>query len=88
MLAVFPTDEQRGLFIQTTENIIIHWGEAPGSETAKKPTAKEKWEMLKKWATTASVRLLPEGDYWAFSRGELQPVKTHPPQKRNPDGRN
>ena len=76
MLAIGAADEHRGLFIQTTENVLIQWGEAPGSETSKHPKAKEKWEMLRKWAVTTSSRVLADGDYWAFSRGELQPVKT------------
>ncbi|MBV8127169.1 MAG: hypothetical protein JO114_05820 [Planctomycetaceae bacterium] len=77
VLAIFATD-RRGLFVQNVEGVWIYWGEAPGSEASGNLAAKEKWEMLKKWATTPSRRILPSRDYWRFSRTGLEPVKTAP----------
>ena len=70
--------DRRGLFVQNVEGTMIYWGEAPGSEASGNLEAKEKWEMLKKWASSSSRRILPTGDYWMFSRTELKPVKTVP----------
>ncbi len=70
--------DPRGLFVQNVEDAMIYWGEVPGSEASGNLEAKEKWEMLKKWATTPSRRVLPDGDYWMFSRVGLKPVKTGP----------
>ena len=75
MLAIVATD-RRGLFIQNAEGAMIYWGEAPGSEASGNLEAKEKWEMLEKWASSSSRRILPSGDYWMFSRTELKPVET------------
>ena len=76
VLAIVATD-RRGLFIQNAEGAMIYWGEAPGSEASGNLEAKEKWEMLKKWASSSpSRRILPSGDYWMFSRTELKPVET------------
>ena len=77
VLAVVATD-RRGLFVQNVEGVMIYWGEAPGSEASGNLEAKEKWEMLKKWASSSSRRILPTGDYWMFSRTGLEPVKTVP----------
>jgi hypothetical protein len=68
--------DPRGLFVQNVEDAMIYWGEVPGSEASGNLEAKKKWEMLKKWATTPSRRVLPDGDYWMFSRVGLKPVKT------------
>ncbi len=75
VLTIVATD-RRGLFIQNAEGAMIYWGEAPGSEASGNLEAKEKWEMLKKWASSSSRRILPSGDYWMFSRTELKPVET------------
>ena len=75
LLAIVATD-RRGFFVQNAEGAMIHWGEAPGSEASGNLEAKEKWELLEKWATTPSRRILPSGDYWRFSRTGLEPVKT------------
>lgn len=76
VLAIVATDDRRGLFLQNTEEVMIHWGETPGSEVSGNLKAKEKWKILKKWATMPSRRTLPPGDYWMFSRADLKPVKT------------
>ena len=73
--AIVATDG-RGLFVQNVEDAMIYWGEASGSEASGNLQEKEKWEMLKKWATAPSRRILPDGDYWMFSRVDLKPVKT------------
>ncbi len=75
VLTIVATD-RRGLFIQNAEGAMIYWGEAPGSGASGNLEAKEKWEMLKKWASSSSRRILPSGDYWMFSRTELKPVET------------
>jgi hypothetical protein len=75
VLAIYTTDP-RGLFLQTAESNMILWGEAPGEETAGRPEAQEKWEILKKWAKTTQKRSLPAGDYWEFVRSELKAKET------------
>ena len=75
VLSIVATD-RRGFFVQTAEDAMIQWGESPGEETNGSLDAEEKWEILMKWAKSASRRSLPEGDYWAFSRSELKPVET------------
>jgi hypothetical protein len=77
VLAIVATDS-RGLFVQNVEGAMIYWGEAPGWEASGNLKAKEKWELLEKWATTPSRRILPSRDYWKFSRTGLEPVKTVP----------
>ncbi len=77
VVAIAPTD-RRGLFVQNAEGAMIYWGEVPGSEGSGNLDAQEKWEILKKWATTPGHRLLPDGHYWRFSGAMLEPVKTRP----------
>ncbi len=43
--------------IKTSDNRIIHWGHAPGSEAPGEPTAQEKFNNLIAWHTDASSTL-------------------------------
>jgi hypothetical protein len=75
ILAIVATDH-RGFFLQNAQDSMIHWGEAPGEELNGGLEAKEKWEILRKWVKSSSRRVLPPGDFWAFSHSELKPVET------------
>ncbi len=77
--AILATDDCRYLFLQTAEKVMVLWGEALESETSAGLEASKKWDILKKWAALPSLRTLPTGDYWMFSRGDLKPVKSLPP---------
>lgn len=79
----------RGLFIFNDEDIAVLWGKAPGDEPPGKPTAAEKWDMLRRWQETEKARFLAEGDFWAFSNDRLRHVcppkhVRHQPTKERP----
>jgi len=77
VFAIAATDS-RGFFVQNAEGAMIYWGEAPGSEALGYPDAREKWEILRKWAAAPSRPVLPGRDFWTFSGAELVPVITRP----------
>jgi hypothetical protein len=64
----------QGLFIFNADDIAILWGKAPGDEPPGKPTAAEKWAILRRWQETEKARFLAEGDFWAFSNDRLRHV--------------
>jgi hypothetical protein len=81
---VVPDFGPRGLFVLNNENALIWWGDAPGSEKPGRPTAQEKWAMLRRWEQTTAARFLDTGDYWAFSRDGLQFKCSHPGARHRP----
>jgi hypothetical protein len=75
--------DERGLFLRNAEDTIIHWGDPPREDDLSESEVREKWDILRKWAKTSVQRVLPEGDYWTFtrldpSRWELRQVQTGP----------
>jgi hypothetical protein len=76
VLAIVATEDFRFLFLQTAEKVMVLWGETPESEISANLEAREKWEILKRWAMMSSRRSLPAGDYWMFTHADLKPVKT------------
>jgi len=75
ILEIIVTDfGQRGLFAMNAEGAAICWGDAPGDEKAEKPSAHEKWAMLRSWAETSRARFLVDGDYWAFGENGVRHV--------------
>jgi hypothetical protein len=73
IVAIYATDE-RGLFLQNSEKAMIFWGQTPGEETNGNLEAKDKWDILERWAKSPSRRNLPPGDYWMFSPPDLEPA--------------
>ena len=61
-ITVFRDDRMGGpspwvMHINTSDNRLINWGHAPGSEAPGEPTAQEKFTNLVKWHTDASSTL-------------------------------
>jgi hypothetical protein len=78
ILAIYATDE-RGLFLQNSEKAVIFWGESPGQETKTALEAKEKWEILVKWAKCPARQTLAKGDFWIFSPPDMKPAGARRP---------
>jgi hypothetical protein len=75
ILKINVTDSSsRGLFVYNADDTAILWGKAPGDESPGKPTAAEKWAMLRRWQETEKARFLADGDFWAFSNDRLRHV--------------
>ncbi|QEH33055.1 hypothetical protein OJF2_15510 [Aquisphaera giovannonii] len=70
--------EPRGFFLVNAEKAFILWGPAPGEEAPGALSASEKWAILAKWAKITPRPVLPGRDYWAFSRTDLEGVRTRP----------
>jgi len=70
---------KRGLFVVTTEGVVLLWGEAPGQEKPGTLKAEEKGEMMKKGAAATSRRKLANRGYWKFERTELRPIEPASP---------
>ena len=68
----------RGLFAVNAEGAMIRWGDAPGDEPMGKPTAEEKWAILRHWRETTASRSVETGDYWSFSKRGLERLSPHP----------
>jgi hypothetical protein len=91
VIRIVVTDfRARGLFVVNAEGAAILWGDAPGDEPTGKPTAEEKWVILRHWRETSPSRFLETGDYWAFSKRELRHVcphmkDPHQPKERSSD---
>ena len=90
ILEIIVTDyPTRGLFVLNAEAIEILWGQAPGDEPAGKPTAADKWAMLRRWRETVKARHVAEGDFWAFANDRLRHVcppthRRHEPTTESP----
>jgi hypothetical protein len=63
--------ENRGLFVINAERAAILWDDAPGDEKPGRPTASDKWAILKHWEESTPARFLESGDYWAFGKTDL-----------------
>jgi hypothetical protein len=74
----------RGLFLFNDEETALLWGEAPGDESPGKPSAAEKWAMVRRWYEKERARFLVEGDYWTFSNDRLSHVCAHPGARHEP----
>jgi hypothetical protein len=72
MRQIILTDfDNRGLFMMNAEDAAILWGDAPGTEKPGKPSAQDKWAILRRWEESTPARFLETGDFWAFSRNGL-----------------
>jgi hypothetical protein len=69
--------DAHGLFLKNVEDAWIWWREAPGDERPGRPTAAEKWAMLRRWEESTDHRPLPQGDYWAFKGTQVSQVRKH-----------
>ncbi len=72
VVAIHP-EHPRGLFVQLSKQVMVLWGEAPGQEPKGRPSAMEKWEILRDWVEhggPASLNL-SEGEYAVFSTKTL-----------------
>jgi hypothetical protein len=69
--------DHRGLWLVTSEDAIILWGEPPGKERNGSLMALEKWEIFGRWAKVPERRTLPPGDYWEFSKSGLVATQTN-----------
>jgi hypothetical protein len=66
-----------GLYVLNAEYTAIWWNEAPGDEPPGRPSAAEKWAMLRRWRESTDYRPLPQGDYWAFKGTQVSQVCPH-----------
>lgn len=63
---------ERWLFIQNAENVLILWGEAPGDERPGDPSAEEKWRILVDKAKAKAIEPQNKPGYWVFSNADLR----------------
>jgi hypothetical protein len=59
------------LWVRGKDRIWVYWGEAPDAEAPGRPTAAEKWTLLRDWVRRhdPSGVANPESDYLDFARG-------------------
>jgi hypothetical protein len=71
-VAVFSDRDDGALWIRGEDKTWIRWGEAPGAEAPGRPTAAEKWEMLRDWARHHVPSGVVHPDFLAFTKDGVE----------------
>lgn len=74
ILAIITTDpiNEHWLFLQNAEGVVIRWGEAPGDEPPREPSAEEKWRILVDKAKAKAIEPRAKPGYWMFADDDLR----------------
>lgn len=71
-MLVIAANDPRGLFVQSADNVMILWGEAPGEEKPDEPQADEKWRTLDAKTKLNALKPHARAGYWRFTRDDLR----------------
>jgi len=74
IVAIITTDpiNEDWLFLQNADGVIIRWGEAPGDEPSKEPSAEGKWRILVDKAKAKAIEPQARRGYWMFADDDLR----------------
>jgi hypothetical protein len=67
-IAIRRREPDGALCILGADRVWICWGEAPGGEAPGRPSAAEKWEMLRAWARRPGPAAVADPDFLDFTR--------------------